>query len=158
MRLALPVLSLLICACPALAQPSPPRDPVAKDGLFSICAFQKFDQCDLLTEQSIQKYRFSPAEKRTLQDLRRFAEASRVKVEDLEKSFGKSSAARPNKTRPDEKTIAWFANSNGAPKAKCPECGIYVYLTGDVVTGINYMVDGKFTLTWNRAEQPKPPR
>ena len=42
--------------------------------------------------------------------------------------------------------------------AKCPECGIYVYLSGDVVTSLNYIVDQKFTLAWNRASAPKPPQ
>ena len=90
MRLFLPVVALLLAA-PALAQPNQPRDPASKDGLFTICAFQKFDQCDLLSEPSIQKFNFSAAEKRTLQELRRHAEAPLIKLTDLEKSFGKPS-------------------------------------------------------------------
>ena len=157
MRLFLPVVALLLAA-PALAQPNQPRDPASKDGLFTICAFQKFDQCDLLSESSIQKFNFSADEKRTLQELRRHAEAPLIKLTDLEKSFGKPAAVRPNKSRPEERTIAWFRNLPSGSKAKCPECGIYLYVTRDRLTGINYMVDGKFSLSWNRAEPPKTPQ
>jgi len=65
---------------------------------------------------------------------------------------------RPNKSRPEERTIAWFRNPPSGSKAKCPECGVYLYVTRDLLTGINYMVDGKFSLSWNRAEPPKTPQ
>src|SRR5262245_27685861 len=54
MRLLLLTIGLLF-ATQAFAQSNLPRDPTSKDGLFTICAYQKFDQCDLLSEQSLQK-------------------------------------------------------------------------------------------------------
>jgi hypothetical protein len=130
-RLFLPVVAL-VGAAPALAHPNQLRDPASKDGLFTICAVQKFDQCGLLSEQSIQKFNFSADEKRTLQELRRHAEAPLIKLTDLEKSFGKPAAVRPNKSRPEERTIAWFQTSPSGSKAKCPECGVYLYVTRDL--------------------------
>jgi hypothetical protein len=29
-----------------------------------------------------------------------------------------------------------------------------VYVSSDVVTSLNYIVDGKFTVGWNRTEKP----
>ena len=152
--LALLAIALLFAPLPALA-----RDPMTKDGRFTICEFQNFDKCELLTESSLRRFQLSAEERRNFEALRRFTTAPNASLADLERTFGKASKVRPRRDRPNEMTIAWFHNSAGLNdlNAKCPECGIYVYLTNNVVANINYIVDGKFTLAWNRAA-PKSPQ
>jgi hypothetical protein len=152
MRLAaLLTIALLASALPALA-----RDPMAKDGKFTICQFQNFDKCELLTDRTLPRYRLNTREKRTLAALKLQAEAKTVSLTALAKSFGKPSKIFPHASHPNDTTLAWFFNSVGLDdlNAKCPECGIYVYVSSDVVTSLNYIVDGKFTIGWNRAEKP----
>ena len=136
------------------------RDPMIKDGKFTICKFQNFDKCELLTEPTTARYHLNTREKRTLAALQKHAAAKSTALPALEQSFGKPSKIFPHREHPDDTTIAWFFNSLGMNdlNAKCPECGIYVYLSKDVVTSLNYIVDGKFTIGWNRAGAAKPQR
>ena len=149
-------LCLLASALPALARDPKSRDPMAKDGKFTICEFQNFDKCELLTDRTIARYRLNTREKRTLATLKQQAEAKTVSLTALAKSFGKPSKVFPHASHPNDTTLAWFFNSVGLDDldAKCPECGIYIYLSGDVVTSVNYIVDGKFTIGWNRTAKP----
>jgi hypothetical protein len=150
-RIALPIIAILAATLPALA-----RDPMAKDGKFTICEFQDFDKCELLTDRTIVRYKFNTREKRTLAALKVHAAAKSVSLAALEQSFGKPSKVFPHTSRPNEKTVAWFYNSVGLNdlNAKCPECGIYVYVSSDIVTSLNYIVDDKFTVGWNRMVKP----
>ena len=144
-------LGLVFAALPAFA-----RDPMAKDGKFTICEFQNFDKCELLNDRTTTRYHLNTREKRTLAALKVQADAKTVSLTALAKSFGKPSKIFPHASRPSDTTLAWFFNSLGMNdlNAKCPECGIYVYVSSDVVTSLNYIVDRKFTIGWNRAEKP----
>ena len=114
----------------------------------------------MLTEPTTARYHLNTREKRTLAALQKHAAAKSTALPALEQSFGKPSKIFPHREHPDDTTIAWFFNSLGMNdlNAKCPECGIYVYLSKDVVTSLNYIVDGKFTIGWNRAGAAKPQR
>lgn len=147
-------IAILSAALPAAA-----RDAMAKDGRFTVCAFQDFDKCRLLTASALRAYRFTAENKRVLKALKRYAAAPGVTLAELERAFGKSSKIIPH-GRPGDDTVAWFHNSVGLNdlNAKCPECGIYVRLADGRAISLNYIVDGKFTLAWNRAGPPPPPR
>ena len=149
------IVSILSAARDAMA-----RDPMAKDGKFTICQFQNFDKCELMTDPTVTRYRLNTREKRTLAALQKHTAAKSTNVPALEQSFGKPSKIYSHRERPNDTTIAWFFNSLGMDdlNAKCPEFGIYVYLSGDAVTSLNYIVDGKFTIGWNRGGADKPAR
>jgi len=144
----------LFAVCLFLVSPAAlARDPMTKDGQFTICAFQNFDKCELLRARAIRKYRFGGEERRTLKKLQAYAAASPSPTQsELEKMFGKPSKIFPRTDRPTERTIAWFRNSVGLNDltAKCPECGLYITLSGDLMTALTYIVDRKFTLVWYR--------
>ncbi len=127
-------LAILLAALPAFA-----RDPMAKDGKFTICQFQNFDKCELLTDRTLVRYHLNTREKRTLAALKLQADSKTVSLTALAKSFGKPSKIFPHASRPNDTTLAWFFNSVGLADldAKCPECGIYVYVSSDVVTSLN---------------------
>jgi hypothetical protein len=153
MRLiSLPAIGFLV----VIALPAAARDPMLRDGRFTICPFQNFDKCQLLNERTMRRYRFAPEHKRVLQELKRYAAAPSVTIVELAQSFGKPSRITPH-DRVNDKTIAWIHDSVGLNdlNAKCPECGIYVRLFGDVVISFNYIVDRKFTITWYRARTPE---
>lgn len=120
---------LLIFAFLLAALPAAARDATIKDGRFTICAFQNFEKCRLLTTSTIRRYRLAAEEKRVLKELKQYTAAQNVTLADLEKSFGKPSKVIPHAS-PDDKTVAWFKDSVGLNdlNAKCPECGIYVRL------------------------------
>lgn len=146
MRLALLCIALFAATAPALA-----RDPTLQDGRFTICAFQDFAKCQLLTARTARRYEITDDEKRVMKDLKRHVAAGRASIAALEKSFGKSSKTFSHST-PNDNTIAWYEHSVGMNdlNAKCPECGIYVSSIGNRLTSINYIVDQKFTVVWNR--------
>ena len=146
---------LLIFAYLLAALPAAARDATIKDGRFTICAFQNFEKCQLLTTSAIRRYRLAAEEIRVLKELKQYTAAQNVTLADLEKSFGKPSKVILHAS-PDDKTVAWFKDSVGLNdlNAKCPECGIYVYVSSDIVTSLNYIVDDKFTVGWNRMVKP----
>ena len=76
-------LGILAAALPAFA-----RDPMIKDCKFTVCAFQNFDKCELLTERTNARYHFNTREKRMLQALQRHAAAKSTTLAALEQSFG----------------------------------------------------------------------
>jgi len=84
--------------------------------------------------------------------LKRYVAARRVSPASLEEAFGKPSKIQQH-AEPTDQTYAWYDKSVGLSdlNAKCPECGIYIRVSGNVVVSLNYIVDGKFTLAWNRA-------
>src|SRR5262249_48931713 len=128
------------------------REPMTKDGKFTICEFQDFDHCELLTEKALKKYRFTAEEKQKLKDLQRFAAVTEaVPLADLEKSFGRYYKIFP-RDAPNQRTIVWYRDSIGLNDlhAKCPECGVYISLADDVPTDLFYIVEEKFTVVWYR--------
>lgn len=119
MRLVVLILSALLVAAPAAA-----RDPAVKDGRFTICVFQDFEKCELLTKRTMRLHGVTEHDTQVLKQLKRHAEARHTSVAALEQSFGKASKVFPH-SRPRDSTIAWFQDSVGMNdlKAKCPEIG-----------------------------------
>lgn len=160
-------LSLIALAGAALAAPkrpaapaAPAREPMTKDGQFSICEFQDFDNCQLLSDKAIKKFRLTAEENQKLKDLQRYAAATQpIPLAELEKSFGRIYRVFTH-DNPNEKTLAWYRDSVGLNDltAKCPECGVFVSLADDMPNDIFYIVDEKFTLVWYRASESKPPQ
>ena len=155
------VLALLFAALPAPARDRDvaTREPMTKDGKFSICEFQDFDHCAVLNDKTVRKYRLVAEEKRHLNDLQRIAASGQaVTLADLEKSFGNAYKVFSH-DRPTDMTYVWYRNSTGLNDltAKCPECGIYVTLSDGLPSEMFYIVDEKFTVVWYRANVPKPP-
>ena len=149
-------ISLLTIAILAATFPALARDPMVKDGKFTICAFRTFDKCELFTGKAIKKFRLTAEEKQKLKELQRYAAATQaIPLADLEKSFGRLPKFFPY-DNPNKKTLAWYRDSVGLNDltAKCPECGIYISLIDDMPIDIFYIVDEKFRLVWYRAAKP----
>jgi len=143
---------LFVLAAVLFAHPAAARDPLIKDGRFTICAFQNFDKCELLTARAFRRHHPSARDRRIVAALKRYVAARRVSPASLEEAFGKPSKIQQH-AEPTDQTYAWYDKSVGLSdlNAKCPECGIYIRVSGNVVVSLNYIVDGKFTLAWNRA-------
>ncbi len=143
---------LFVLAAVLLALPAAARDPLIKDGRFTICAFQNFDQCELLTARTFRRYRPSARDRRIVDALSHYVAARRVTLASLQQTFGKPSKVQQH-DEPTDQTYAWYHKYAGLTdlNAKCPECGIYIRVAGHMVISLNYIVDGKFTLAWNRA-------
>jgi hypothetical protein len=145
---------LLVFGALVSALPASARDPMLKDGRFTICAFQDFDKCELLAAPALRRYHPTAHNRRVLAELKRYAASNNITAAALQRSFGKPSKIIPHDNSTDQ-TYAWFRNSVGLNdlNAKCPECGLYIRLSGKVAVSLNYIVDEKFTLAWNRAPQ-----
>ena len=154
MRLIALLTIAVLAATPAVA-----RDPAVHDGRYTICAFQDFEKCERLTTRALRRYDLSADEKLVLRKLRRHTATGHATLATLEGSFGKSSKIFPHR-RPSDRTVAWYQNSVGMNdlNAKCPECGLYISSLRNSLTSINYIVDQKFTIVWNRASPRKSRR
>ena len=125
------------------------RDFFTADGQFTICKFRLFKECRLLTPASEDGGEFTSSERITLHKLRELTKAEALDIPKLTDTFGQPTHILhppPDLLGPDGLTLLWLTE----PKEVCPLCGVRLSLQGQRLVQIDFDVNNKFMVIWQR--------
>lgn len=126
------------------------RDFFTADGQFTICKFRVFQECQVLTSAMAEGVDFTSSERNSLRKLRELTGADTLDVRKLTEAFGQPTQILhppPDILAPDGLTLMWLTE----PKEVCPLCGIRLSLQGKKLLRIDFDVNDKFMVVWQRA-------
>jgi hypothetical protein len=123
---------------------------VGLDG-FSICSFA-MQQCEPINEATLQAHALSPAERDVVQQLKRLiVTREQAILDDLALVFADPQRAVNTSTEVD----LWYPDRHVIPPSACFLCGLHLRFFNQDLAQVNYGVQGKFMVLWNRVLAPK---
>jgi hypothetical protein len=118
---------------------------VGLDG-FSICSFA-MQQCEPVNEATLRARSLSPAEAGIVQQIQRLITTrDQAALDDLAKLF--ADPQRPVDT-PNVVDL-WYPDRHVTPPSACFLCGLHLRFFNRELGQVNYGVQGKFMVLWNR--------
>jgi hypothetical protein len=126
------------------------RDFSTADAQFTICKFRVFQECRLLTPAIAEGADFTSSERNTLSKLRELTGADSLDVRKFTEAFGQPTQILhppPDILGPEGLILMWLTES----KEVCPLCGIRLSLQGKKLLMIDFDVNDKFMVVWQRA-------
>ena len=134
----------------AFAIASRPHQHAGLDG-FSICSFA-MQQCEPINDTTLQAHGLSPAEVGIVQQIKRLiVTREQAALDDLALAF--ADPQRPVDT-PNVVDL-WYPDRHVIPPAACFLCGLHLRFFERELGQVNYGVQGKFMVLWNRVLAPK---
>jgi hypothetical protein len=139
--------SLLTCISICFGTFADARRLLTADGQFTLCKFRQFDDCDLLTPDTMARAQLTSTERDTVNKLQRLPLLQKVRIGDLTEAFGIPTKILYPPGLPGKSNGTIYIWSTDHPN-DCSMCGVKIAFIDDKLFSINFDVDNRFMIAW----------